>query len=139
MTPHLWGGQEAISEEGIPEDGLKNEQGLARKGRGPGHQSEGGAHIWRCLGTPRSRACGQRNKSNCRAEARKQSEMSRYEVNLVLQVRTAFKTLSIHHNHLVGLLTHRRRDPRICMSNKCPVMLSLLVWAPPCENHCPTK
>lgn len=42
MTPHLWGGQEAISEEGIPEDGLKNEHGLARKGRGQGaRQREG--------------------------------------------------------------------------------------------------
>lgn len=33
MTPQLWGDQEAFSEERIPEDDLKGEQGLARKGR----------------------------------------------------------------------------------------------------------
>lgn len=112
MTPHLWGGQEAISEEGIPEDGLKNEQGLARKGRGPGHQSEGGAHTWRCLGTPRSRACGQRNKSNCRAEARKQSEMSRYEVNLVLQVRTALQNPERSSQPPGGLVNTQTQGPK---------------------------
>lgn len=50
-TPHLWGGQEAfseegISEEGIPEDGLKHEQGLARKGEGWGAPVRGrGTHL----------------------------------------------------------------------------------------------
>lgn len=61
VTPHLWGGEEALSEVGIPEDDLKNEQGLVRKGRGAGCQAEGGAHAWRwqmaVLGTLRRMAC----------------------------------------------------------------------------------
>lgn len=58
MTPHLWGDQEAFSEEGIPEDDLKDEQGLARKA---GRERGRGAHTWRWLvavqGNPRGIAC----------------------------------------------------------------------------------
>lgn len=63
MTPHLWRGQEASSEDGIPEDNLKDGQGLARKGKG----GVPGGGSWWFRGTPGV----QQNKGDSRADARK--------------------------------------------------------------------
>ena len=75
MTPHLWEGQEAISKEGILEDDLKNEHGLASKGRDQDagqkerftHGVAGGSSRSPQEYSPCDR---ERNKSHNRAEAR---------------------------------------------------------------------
>lgn len=78
-TPHFLGAQETISEVGIPEDNLKDDQSLATKDR------EGGIYHTTHLevaggssGDPQGYSLCDRakNKGTSRAAARKQNEPS---------------------------------------------------------------
>lgn len=125
------GVQEAFTGEGIAEDDLKGEQGLARKGGRAGE-----AHTWRWLAAV---------QGNPRGTAREPGTRTRGTADRVLEGRpgqalsgsAAFCRLEDRIQDpegapkpLGGLGKRRRcRGLRTSISRKC-----LLAWVPPCKN-----